>query len=116
MEIGYGFYTETYGGSNITESAWTRLSQKASQRLEHFTFGRLPEDWAGAPWESRAKCAICEMAETILAEENRAGKTSENTDGYSVSFDTSQSVDSLLYKIAYVYLGSTGLMDFGVDE
>ena len=71
----------------------------------------------GASWKTgRALRGKDVQNVPYVAEENRAGKTSENTDGYSVSFDTSQSVDSLLYKIAYVYLGSTGLMDFGVDE
>lgn len=33
-----------------------------------------------------------------------------------VSYDTKDSVSGQLYGVAYVYLGSTGLMDFGVDE
>ena len=55
------------------------------------------------------------MAEIIQAEDKRAGKTSENTNGYSVSFDTSITENAKLYKVAYVYLGNTGLMDFGGD-
>lgn len=116
MQVDYKSYSETYGGKKIPEDDWKRLSQKAGQRLNHFTFGRLPDRWEGEPWEECARFAVCEMAEILFDEERRSGKTSENTDGYSVSFDTSVSVTANLYEIAYSYLGNTGLMDFGVDE
>lgn len=116
MHVDYGFYAETYGGGNVPESAWQRLEMKAVSRLEHYTFGRMPNDWAGTEWENKAKCAVCEMAEIMYADGKRDGKTSESTDGYSVSYDTKDSVSGQLYGVAYVYLGSTGLMDFGVDE
>ena len=48
--------------------------------------------------------------------DQRDGITSENNDGYSVSFDVSRSVDSMLYRIAEVYLVNTGLMDLVVDD
>ena len=48
-------------------------------------------------------------------QEERQGKTSENTDGYSVTFETEEQLNGKLYDIAYVYLGHTGMMNFGVD-
>lgn len=116
MQTEYRFYADTYGGTNISEAAWKRLSQKAVQRLQEFTFGRLPEEWAGQTWENKAKCAVCEMAEIIQADERRGGKTAENTDGYAVSYETADTFKSQLYEVAYVYLGNTGLMYFGDDE
>lgn len=116
MTVTYDFYTNTYGGKNIPESDWTKLSLKAEQRLRHYTFGRLPESLEGAPWGNNAKCAVCEMAETIYADDKRAGKTSENTDGYSVSYDLSKPLNAKLYDVAYIYLGYTGLMKLGVEE
>lgn len=115
MQITYAFYVETYGGTHLPERDWKRVSQKALQRLELFTFGDLPENWEGQPWENQAKCAICEMAEFLLLQEKRQGKTSENTDGYSVSYEANQETGGKLYEIAYAYLGNTGMMDFGVD-
>lgn len=115
MQVTYGFYIDSYGGVNLSEQSWKRLSQKALQRLQHFTFGSLPENWEGQPWENQAKCAVCEMAELLCLQENRQGKTSENTDGYSVAFETGKELDGKLYETAYVYLGNTGMMDFGVD-
>ena len=115
MQVGYEFYVDSYGGTNFSERDWKRISQKAYQRLKHFTFGNLPDNWEGEPWENQAKCAVCEMAEFLLLQEKRQGKTSESTDGYSVSYETDQEQDGKLYEIAYVYLGHTGMMDFGVD-
>lgn len=116
MQVEYGFYTNTYGGVNISETAWKRLSQKALQRLQVFTFGRIPEEWSGQTWENKAKCAVCEMAEILLADEKKNGKTSENTDGYAVSYESANSTDSHLRNVAYVYLGDTGLMYLGDDD
>lgn len=115
MQIEYNFYANSYGGENLSEQNWKRLSQKALQRLQHFTFGSLPESWEGQPWENQAKCAVCEMAEFLFLQEERREKTSENTDGYSVTFETGKELEGKLYEIAYVYLGHTGMMNFGVD-
>lgn len=80
MEVDYGFYVDSYGGTELTEAAWKRLSGKAVQRLSHFTFDRIPEDWEKMPWLNQAKCAVCEMAEFFFIQEKSSGKTSENTD------------------------------------
>lgn len=116
MEVEYSFYTETYGGNKIPDHYWQRLSQKAAQRLDAFTFGRCAGDCEGEPWCNSAKCAVCEMAEILFTDEKRDGKTSENNDGYSVSFDTAMSLNSLLYNVARVYLGNTDLLYAGVHE
>ena len=114
MKVEYAFYTDSYGGRRISPVDWTRLEIKAEQRLNGFTRGRCSGEWSGEPWEKSAKCAVCEMAELLLTDEKTAGKTSENNDGYSVSFDTTDPIDNRLYKIARVYLGSTGLLYAGV--
>lgn len=116
MNTDYQFYVESYHGNIISEDDFPRLSQGAEQWIRHFTFGRIPESWEGETWESQAMMAVCRMAEVILREEKRYGKTSENTDGYAISFDTSVNENAKLYGIAYVYLGFTGLMDFGCDD
>lgn len=114
MKVDYAFYEKSYGGKKIPEADWNRLSQKAEQRLNAFTFGRCEEDWTGEPWCNSAKCAVCEMAELLFADEKRGGKASENNDGYSVSFDTSKSLNGLLYDVARTHLGNTGLLYAGV--
>ncbi len=84
--------------------------------MDAFTFGRCAEDCEKESWCNSAKCAVCEMAEILLADEKRDGKTSENNDGYSVSFDTAKSLTSLLYGVVRVYLGNTGLLYAGVGD
>lgn len=115
MKVDYSFYTDTYGGKRISKDDWKRIAQQAEKRLDSLTFGRCSVDWEGETWCNQAKCAVCEMAELLAADEKRKGKTSENTDGYSVSYDTGKSIDSMLYDVARVYLANTGLMYAGVD-
>lgn len=114
MKVDYEYYTEIYGGTKLAEKDWLRVSQKAEQRLNSYTFGRLPDDWEGESWCDRAKCAVCEMTEILYADEKRSGKTSENTDGYSVSYDTEKSLSSTFYDVVQVYLSDTGLLYAGV--
>lgn len=116
MKVDYSFYADTYGGNRISEDDWNRISQKAEQRLDGYTFGRCSGDWEGESWSKRAKCAVCEMAEILYVDGKRNGKTSENTDGYSVSYDTGKSLSGTLYDVARVYLGDTGLLYAGVDS
>lgn len=114
MKVDYSFYTDTYGGNRIPQDDWQRISQKAEQRLDSYTFGRCSGDWEGESWCKRAKCAVCEMSEILYTDEKRKGKTSESTDGYSVSYDTGKSLAGTLYDVARVYLGDTGLLYAGV--
>lgn len=60
---------------------------------------------------------ICSyMCDCAYKYAQRDGKMSENNDGYSVSYDTGKSLDSMLYEIAEVYLVNTGLMSLAVDD
>lgn len=115
MKVDYSFYTDTYEGKQISQDDWKRISQKAEQRLNSYTFGRCSGDWESEIWCNRAKCAVCEMAEILYSDEKRNGKTSENTDGYSVSYDTGKSLGGMLYDVVQVYLGDTGLLYAEVD-
>lgn len=40
MKVDYSFYTDKYGGNRIPEKDWEKISQKAEQRLDSYTFGR----------------------------------------------------------------------------
>ena len=105
MSTTYVYYRESYGGHLIPESSWDSLQAKVEARLNHYTFNRIQE-----PWSNEIMAAACEMAECMYKYDKRDGKTAENNDGYSVSYDTSKPLDVLLYDIAKVYLANTGLM------
>ena len=111
MEVTYTYYLDVYGGNMIPESRWQSLELKVRARLNHYTFNRME---SGA-WMAEAKAALCEMCEALFQENERGGKTSENTVGYSVGYDTSIPVGQKLYHIAEMYLQGTGLMDLGVE-
>ena len=105
MSATYAYYCDSYGGHLIPESSWNSLQAKVEARLNRYTFGMLQE-----PWPNEANVAACEMAECMYKYDKRDGKTSENNDGYSVSYDASKTLDALLFDIAKVYLANTGLM------
>lgn len=112
MNVTYEYYMNSFGGSLIPAVLWNSTEIKMSARLNRYTFDRMNE----GDWPEKAKTALCEMCDCAYKYDQRDGITSENNDGYSVSFDVSRSVDSMLYRIAEVYLVNTGLMDLVVDD
>ncbi len=116
MNTTYDFYEDVFGGSVVPEKKWDNLSLRMEQKLRYFTHDRMPDKWSGESWENLAKTAVCEMVDYAFKVDKRDGISSENTDGYSVSYDTSKnSTDTKLYEIAKVYLLNTGLLYLGVD-
>ncbi len=67
-------------------------------------------------WPVQAKTALCEMCDCAYRYDRRDGKTSENNDGYSVSYDMNKTLNVMLYEIAEVYLINTGLLSLAVDD
>ena len=112
MDVTYEYYKDSFGGSLIPENRWNSLEIKMSARLNRYTFDRMQ----AGNWPVQAKTALCEMCECAYRYEKRDGKTSENNDGYSVSYDTSKSLDAKLYEIAEVYLVNTGFMSLVVND
>lgn len=121
----YDYYLDSYGSNSIPEEIFHRLIRKASAYIDNFTFGRINKGNVDS-FPSLPACA-CEMAEIIFffyGEDGR-GKVvkSENTDGYSVTYEIDGEEGQLheerlvkkLYAIAKVYLLNTGLMYCGVD-
>ncbi len=112
MNVTYEYYQDSFGGSLIPESRWKSLEIKMSARINRYTFNRMRE----GDWPIQAKTALSEMCDCAYEYEKRDGKTAENNDGYSVSYDTGKSLDAMLYEIAEIYLANTGLMSWVVDD
>jgi hypothetical protein len=112
MNVTYEYYMNSFGGSLIPENCWNFTEIKMSARLNRYTFDRMNE----GDWPEKAKAALCEMCDCAYKYEERDGKTSENNDGYSVSYDIGKSLDAMLYEIAEIYLINTGLMSLAVDD
>lgn len=122
MEVEYGYYISEFGGEEIPEEKFKRISKLANTYLERFTHNRIKDD---AEDKEKVRDCICEMCETIyitLYKNEGAEKKSESTDGYSVSYVTEQQdgedknvmLQKKLYRIAQNYLANTGLLYLGV--
>ena len=112
MNVTYEYYKESFGGALIPENRWVSLELKMSARLNQYTFDRM----SAGDWPVQAKTALCEMCDCAYRYDQRDGKTSENNDGYSVSYDMNKTLNVMLYEIAEVYLINTGLMSLAVDN
>lgn len=112
MEVTYSYYKDSYGGDTVPLASWQRYYAKAEARLQRYTFHRLKNKWP-----EMAKNALCEMVEAMYSNDKHDNKVSENTDGYSVTYQQSnQSIDSTLYNIARTYLSGTGYMSLVMDH
>ncbi len=111
------FYENTFHGEIIPEKAFHSMILKASIFVKFLTFSRV-DDMTEIPEEvSLATCAIADVMYQDGMRKDDAGReiASENNDGYSVSFVTSQSkttgtVEHRCKKAAYPYLAHTGLL------
>lgn len=105
---GYGYYKNQYGG-NLSMSEFNRYAAKASTFLDNLTLGRIVE-----PVSDKVKRAVCELAETYYIDEQRGDISSENNDGYSITYRRGR-IDTKLYQIAAFYLAGTGLLYRGLE-
>lgn len=60
------------------------------------------------------KDAVCAVCELIYNEEKRCGIKSENTDGYSVTFEENGNFKEKVFDVIRIYLANTGLLYSGM--
>lgn len=103
--MNYGFYKSAFGGNLIPPELFNRFLFKAQTYLNNLTKSRpIPPQY-----ETNARFALCEMAQCYYRFQNGLLIESENTDGYSVTYSKSD-LNSMLYDIANLYLGESGLL------
>lgn len=117
--VDYEFYAESYRGE-LSESEFQNAVIKATTHVRRITFGRA-DFYVDGDEVKLATCAVCDV---IAADENFRKKhqgrniTSENNDGYSVSFvqeqNAGETAEEILnrkaYKAAEMFLSPTGLL------
>ncbi|MFT8889870.1 MAG: hypothetical protein ABF904_13810 [Ethanoligenens sp.] len=118
----YDYYTGTFYGRAIKEDDFPALIRDASAFIDRLTFRRVP---AGQPPPNAVSMAACAVAERIqTAQQSGALNTnaalkSENTDGYSATYNTLSDTRAELYAdyadAAGPYLYGTGWLYAGVD-
>lgn len=119
----YAYYISTYRG-NLTEEEFEKSIVQATAHVRRITFGRAEQNME-LDEVKLATCAICDLlANDEKARSQHSGRTvvSENTDGYSVTYESGgngDTADDLLnrkiYKTAELYLEPTGLLYAGVE-
>ena len=119
----YAYYISTYRG-NLTEEEFEKSIVQAIAYVRRITFGRAEQNME-LDEVKLATCAICDLlTNDEKARSQHSGRTvvSENTDGYSVTYESGgngDTADDLLnrkiYKTAELYLEPTGLLYAGVE-
>jgi len=106
----YTFYKQDFYGSVIPdEFSFNSHIMRADAFLNRLTFGKIIEI------SDEVKCAACAVAEVYYNCGSRAGISSENNDGYSVSYITDEAaLGKQLYDAAKLFLPS-GLLYSGTD-
>lgn len=120
----YEYYTTTYKGS-LSKEEFEKSIMKASAYVRRITFG-LADDNMKMEEVKLATCAVCELLandEKVRSKHLGRAVTSENTDGYSVSYESGgngETADDLLKRNIFdtllLYLEPTRLLYMGVES
>jgi len=128
MYVTYDYYTNTFGGSTISETSFSSLERKARVFINLITFNRLQND--STLITDTVKECMCEIMELNykldLKEQETDGKIilNETVDGHSIAYaisdveknavDKTKINEAKYYNIAKRYLNGTGLLYRGV--
>ena len=108
--VDYDYYSNVYRGAEIPVSDFKKYITRAENYVDGMIFGRDPGDRTES-----VKLAICNVAELLWLDGLRYGISSENADGYSVSY-SAPDVSKNIYDAVSVYLADSGLMYAGAGE
>lgn len=116
--VDYTYYSTTYLGTLIAESAFPALALRASAHIDQMTFNRAATDTDN---ETAIKNATCAVAEELQRQAtNLDGITSESQGQYSVSFASNSSKaktnQQKLQDAARLWLANTYLMFAGFNS
>lgn len=116
--IDYSYYTDTYKGSSIPESAFDRVANKAQAKIDYYTFNRIDET---ADYMNKVKMCCCDIAEQIYTHDTAKtgnGIASEKVYDYSVTYvsqkETEQAFNSKIVSCINEWLAMTGLLYRGL--
>lgn len=129
----YEFYTDTYYGDTIEESAFPKWLSRATDKLMYLTYGNITEE-NRQEYDIQIQKATCALMD-LLFEIEKATKTatakddsnvkSKSSGGESITFGDNQTLvtkvlsdktaqDRLMYDTVKEYLSGTGLLYAGV--
>lgn len=119
----YAYYISTYRG-NLTEEEFEKFIVPATAHVRRVTFGRADQNME-LDEVKLATCAICDLLvndEKARSQHSGRAVVSENTDGYSVTYESGRDGDTAddllnrkIYRSAELYIEPTGLLYMGVE-
>ena len=111
INVDYNFYTNTFKGTVIPESAFDKKSMESEAFINKITFGRIHKYDLRPDDLKTVKFAICAVAEAVYDSDKHRDVKSENNDGYSVTYvDSGESSRRLrMTEAADIYLADTTL-------
>lgn len=118
--ISYEFYTGTYGGDVVPQSAFARIAVKATAIIGVFTRGRA--DAEDAETGEAVKLAACAVSDIVYRSEAGSGRLpiSEGIAGdYNATYESGQGAARFMqvcYTAARPFLITTGLLHMGVTQ
>lgn len=113
-KVTYEDYTQIYGGSVIAAASWIRAYNQAEAMVSAMTFGRIRTEVLPEDVRELVILAVCAAAEGIFQAGVSANISSENNDGYSVTYRAPDTVQTETWKTVTSYLADTGLLYRGV--
>lgn len=116
MYVDYDYYCNTYIGRQIPEENFAELSAQAQRFVDYVTSGKIGENVT-----DKVRNAVCAAAEALHNCNAKyvnlsPGIKSENTDGYSVTYqdydlsNISKQQDKAMYIAVQRELSGTGLL------
>lgn len=104
----YTDYTTWLGGRTpvLTSTDFSFYALAATFKIYSATFGNIPNTIP-----ENVKQCTCALAEEIYKLEQRKGISSENNDGYSISYDTTVTADGVIEDIIRTMLVDYNLAD-----
>lgn len=92
----------------MSEEKFNHIKKKAEIYVNYILAGKTLPDI------SESKDALCAVCDLIYNENERGGIKSENTDGYSVTFESESDFLSRVYDEIKAYLANTGILYRGI--
>ena len=96
-------------GGSLSETDFNRLSYRAEQTLNSYTFGRITIP------DNRVRGCMFDLIDCESEKEQNAGVKSVSNDGFSVTYQSTQEASKAEYDIIYRCFASTDILYQGVD-
>lgn len=115
--VTYEYYTNTYKGGSIPETAFDKYARDAEYDVNLITFGRIHKYDLTPETLELVKMAICAVADVRYKDDTQRDVSSETIGKMSRSYvKKGKTVDRQKLDATRMYLYDTGLLYRGLDD